>query len=145
MPRDLVINQNLTIPANELRFQYARSSGPGGQNVNKVNTKAILHWAVCETPSLPFAIRNRLIQQCRNRINEQSELVLSSDRFRTQASNREDCLDRLRALIQTAATPPRIRKKTRKPRRANEARLKDKKAQSQKKNQRRKGQSFEGS
>ncbi len=145
MSRDLVINQNLTIPASELRFQYARSSGPGGQNVNKVNTKAILHWAVCETPSLPYAVRNRLIQQCRNRINEQGELVLSGDRYRTQASNRQDCLERLRALILTAATPPRVRKKTRKPRRANEQRLKEKKAHAQKKNQRRKGQSFDDS
>lgn len=143
MSRDLIINQNIRIPDSELRFQFTRSSGPGGQNVNKVNTKAVLHWAVSESPTLPSHVRDRLMQHCRNRINDKGELVLSGDRFRTQASNREDCLERLRSLILAAATPPRIRKKTRKPRRANEQRLKQKKANSDKKNQRRKGQSFE--
>ena len=137
MQQDLVIDDRLSSPRSELRFSFARSSGPGGQNVNKVNTKAVLHWQATTTPSLPLAIRTRLLEQCRHRVNDQGELVLSSDRYREQGRNVADCLSRLRSLVLAAVRPPKLRRPTRRPRAANEARLKNKKAQSSKKANRR--------
>lgn len=139
MARDLVVNSRITIPQRELRFTFARSSGPGGQNVNKVNTKAVLRWTPSETTALTEAVQSRFIRQFANRITDQGELILNSDRYRTQARNIEDCLTRLKALVNAAAIPPTIRRVTRKPWRANETRLQNKKATSQKKSNRRSG------
>lgn len=139
MARDLVVNSRITIPHRELRFSFARSSGPGGQNVNKLNTKAVLRWVPRESVALSEAVLGRFLSQSANRLTEQGEIVLSSDRYRTQGRNIEDCLGRLKALINVAAVPPTIRRITRKPRRANEARLKNKRATSQKKTNRQSG------
>ena len=67
-----------------------------GQNVNKVASKAVLRWSVAETGSLPFQVRGRLIAQCGRQINDRGELVLTSQRYRDQAKNIDDCLDKLR-------------------------------------------------
>lgn len=133
----LVVNDRISIPKHELDFSFARSSGPGGQNVNKLNTKAVLRWQVRDSPSLPQAVADRLVAQCRNRLNDRGELVIASDRYRVQGRNVGDCLDRLRALVLAAATPPKRRKPTRKPRAANEARLRQKRQRSATKAQRR--------
>ncbi|MEO1497940.1 MAG: alternative ribosome rescue aminoacyl-tRNA hydrolase ArfB [Planctomycetota bacterium] len=137
MATDLVVNDRIAIPKNEIAFSFARSSGPGGQNVNKLNTKAVLRWRPAESVALPAEVAARLIAQCRNRLNDKGELVLASDRFREQGRNIGECLARLRALVTAAATPPRRRRPTRKPRGANEARLREKKKHASKKAQRR--------
>ncbi len=139
MARDLVVNSRITIPQSEIRFSFARSSGPGGQNVNKLNTKAVLRWTPSVSAALSEAVYDRLVSQFRNRLTGQGEIVLSCDRYRTQARNIEDCLSRLKALVSEAAIPPTVRRLTRKPRQANEARLQNKKATSQKKSDRRSG------
>jgi ribosome-associated protein len=135
-PTTLRINAQLAIPRREIRFTFVRSSGPGGQNVNKVASKAVLRWSAVSSPSIPEAVRGRLLAQCARRVNDRGELVLSSQRFRDQAKNIDDCLDKLRNLIATAAIAPTKRKKTRLPRRASEARLQQKRVTSERKRRR---------
>lgn len=133
----LVINQSLTIPDDELVFTYSRSSGPGGQNVNKVNSKATLRWEVVKSPSLPKEVKTRFCQQQAHRMNQQGQLVISSQRNREQLRNSRDCLEKLRAMIVEALRPPKTRKATRIPRGVNQKRLTNKKQRSQKKQSRR--------
>jgi ribosome-associated protein len=109
----LEINARLRIPDDQFQWSFARSGGPGGQNVNKVASKAELRWNVAGTPSLPDDVKNRLMAHARKRITSAGELVLTSQRYRDQGRNRADCLEKLRALILRAATPPRPRKPTR--------------------------------
>jgi ribosome-associated protein len=117
----LVVNPNLKIPLSEFEFTFARSSGPGGQNVNKVASKAILRWSPLASPSLPEDVRERFAAAYGGRLTTGGELVLASDRFRDQGRNRTDCLNRLRALLSAVARPPKRRKPTQ-PSRASKAR-----------------------
>jgi ribosome-associated protein len=133
----LVVSDKLKIPLAEFSFQFARSSGPGGQNVNKVNTKVQLRWAVTRSPSLPEAVRQRFLDKYGNRINAEGELQISSTRYRDQKRNQEDCLEKLAELLRAVAEPPKKRKKTRPTRGSKERRLKDKKQQSERKEGRR--------
>jgi ribosome-associated protein len=136
VPSVLRINAQIAIPRREMRFSFVRSSGPGGQNVNKVASKAVLRWQVAASPSLPEEVRSRLFARYRRRINDRGELVLSSQRYRDQARNVEDCLEKLRALILSAAKAPRPRKKTRPTKASREARLNQKRATAEKKRRR---------
>jgi ribosome-associated protein len=131
------VNAEIAIPRSELRFSFIRSSGPGGQNVNKVASKAVLRWPVARSAALAESVRQRFINRYGRRINERGELLITSQRYRDQAKNIDDCLAKLRELILSVATPPRPRKKTRLPRAAKEARLTDKRAASEKKRRRR--------
>jgi len=133
----MLVIDDITIPMSELELQYVRSRGPGGQNVNKVATKAVLRWNVTDSPSLPDTVRRRFLELHANRINKEVELVLSSDRFRSQSRNSEDCLDRLRELVAEAIPEPVIRKKRKPSKGAKRRRLEDKRRQSQKKRNRR--------
>lgn len=133
----LVVNRRIRIPSSEFRFTFARSAGPGGQNVNKVNTKVTLHWPVESSPSLPEDVRERFRSKYSRRINKNGELVIYSQRYRDQARNMDDCLDKLREMLLDVATAPKKRKATRPPRAAKERRLRDKKAKSQTKESRR--------
>jgi ribosome-associated protein len=136
VPASLRVNSNIAIPRGELHFSFVRSSGPGGQNVNKVASKAVLHWNVVRSAALSDEIRQRLVAKERRRINDRGELVLTSQRYRDQPRNIQDCLTKLAALITAAAKRPRVRKKTKATRASREARLSDKKAHSQKKQRR---------
>ncbi|MEX0642401.1 MAG: alternative ribosome rescue aminoacyl-tRNA hydrolase ArfB [Pirellulales bacterium] len=133
----LRINARLSIPRSELRFSFVRSSGPGGQNVNKVASKAVLRWAVATSASLSDDVRVRLAAANHRRINDRGELILTSQRYRDQARNIGDCLEKLRQLILSAASPPRPRKKTRVPKSAHESRLRNKRSIAEKKQRRR--------
>ena len=115
------------LPLRELRFQYARSSGAGGQNVNKVATKAILFWPVAESRALPAAVRERFLARHARRINREGELVIASQRFRDRGRNVADCIEKLRALLDEVAAPPRRRRATRPTRAARQKRVEDKK------------------
>jgi len=132
----LRINSRIAIPPSELRFSFVRSSGPGGQNVNKVNSKAQLRWSVKRSESLPDDVRSRLLARYARRINDRGELVLTSQRYRDQARNIGDCLTKLREMLAAVATPPKRRKKTQLPRSARESRLRDKREKSEKKRRR---------
>lgn len=137
MPRPLVVNAELVIPAAELAFSFARSAGPGGQNVNKVNTKAVLRWRATDTPSLPASVRQRFLAKYGNRVNAEGELVLACDEHREQGRNLTACREKLRAMILAVASPPRRRIKTRPSRAAVERRIESKQRQAEKKQRRR--------
>lgn len=133
----LVVDEAISVPISELKIAAVRSSGPGGQNVNKVSSQIQLRWNVTETSALPEDVRERFVHQQRRRINRDGIFQLTSQRFRDQGKNREDCLDRLRDLLEKAAVVPEKRKKTRVPRRVKETRLREKRARSEKKRDRR--------
>ena len=133
----LVVNKRIQVPLREFRFTFARSPGPGGQNVNKVNSKATLHWNVTKTTSLPEAVRDRLFKTYHGRINQDGELYLSSSRFRDQGRNVADCLEKLRAILAEIAVARTPRKKTRPSAGAKRRRLDNKRRQSEKKRERR--------
>ncbi len=133
----LVVNHRIQVPLREFRFSFARSPGPGGQNVNKVNSKATLHWNVTGTTSLPEPVRERFLKQFHGRINQEGELFLSSSRFRDQGRNVADCLEKLRGMLAEVAVAQRTRKKTKPSAGSKRRRLDAKRRQSDKKRQRR--------
>lgn len=112
----VTIASGIRISMSEIELSYVRSSGPGGQNVNKVNSKAVLHWNLVSSLSLTESVRTRLIAQLGHRLNSAGEIVITSDRFRDQIRNREDCFEKLRVMLLAAARPPKPRKKTKVPR-----------------------------
>jgi ribosome-associated protein len=136
MTAALRIDARITIPRSELRFTFVRSSGPGGQNVNKVASKAVLRWDVASSPSIPDDVRARLVVRAARQINDRGELVLTSQRYRDQARNIDDCLDKLRNLIASVSKPPRKRRKTKPSKASREVRLSEKRAASEKKRRR---------
>jgi ribosome-associated protein len=119
----LEIDPFIRIPDEELHWSFARSGGPGGQNVNKVASKAVLRWDLSRSVAVPEEVKVRLRTQQRGRITTAGELVVSSQRHRDQERNREDCLDKFRQMLEAAATPPKRRKPTRATRGSQEARL----------------------
>lgn len=137
VPARLRVNSQIAIPRDELRFSFVRSSGPGGQNVNKVASKAVLHWNVRTSAAISDEVRARLLVRAARRINERGQLVLSSQRYRDQPRNIDDCLAKLTEIILAAAKRPRPRKKTRPSKGAREARLSEKRVVSDKKRRRR--------
>ena len=132
----LTITAHFSIPLREIDFSFARSSGPGGQNVNKVNSKAVLKWNFLASPSVPLAVRARFIGQYSSRLNSEGELIIMSDRTRDQGKNKADCLEKLKELLLGVAFPPKIRRDTKPTRSSKERRIKSKQSQSEKKKNR---------
>jgi ribosome-associated protein len=125
------------IPDSELDFSYSRSSGPGGQNVNKTATKATLHWDVGASRVLPDDVRERFLRAYASRVTRDGVLVIQAQRHRDQARNVAECLARLAEMLRAVARPRRARKPTRPGRSAVERRLSDKRHQSHAKRDRR--------
>lgn len=134
----LVVTPRLKIPLREFRFTFARSSGPGGQHVNKVNTKATLRWSVGSSSSLPEGVRQRFYARYRRRITSDGELVMTSQRFRDAGRNVADCLEKLRNMLAEVAVAPKRRKPTKPTAGSIRRRLEQKRRQSKKKDSRRK-------
>jgi ribosome-associated protein len=107
------ITDTVSIDEDEIRFEFTRSSGPGGQNVNKVSTAVQLRFDVRGSPSLPEDVRERLTQLAGKRITGDGVLIIDAHRFRTQERNRKDAIERLVHLISQAARRPKRRRKTR--------------------------------
>ena len=124
------------IPSSELTWTFSRAGGPGGQNVNKVSSKATLRWNVVSTRALKAEIKARFLMQQPKRINARGELILESQRFRDQHRNRQDCLERLQVLLVQASTRPRPRRPTRPTRASNEKRLRAKLRRARRKSER---------
>jgi ribosome-associated protein len=131
------INDQVQVPDEELEWSYARSGGPGGQNVNKVSSKALLRWRLGENTTLPAEARARLVGQQRRRITTEGDLLITSQRYRDQERNRQDCLDRLREIVLAALETPKPRKATRPTRASRQRRLAEKRRRSATKEQRR--------
>jgi ribosome-associated protein len=117
----LRINDRIAIPLDEFRWDVSRSGGPGGQNVNKVNSKVMLRWRPDASPSLPEDVRGRLMSALAGRLTRDGELLVASQKSRDQARNLADCLLKVRALVLAAATPPKVRRPSR-PTRASKVR-----------------------
>jgi len=120
------MSPDLEIPSHELEFSFSRSSGPGGQNVNKVNSKALLRWKPALNRSLPEAVRQRFLARYGSRLTKEGELLLTSEESRNQKANQEICLAKLKRMIQEVARPPKIRKPT-KPTKGSERRRQESK------------------
>jgi ribosome-associated protein len=133
----LEITPTLQIPDTEFTWAFARSGGPGGQNVNKVASKALLRWNIAASSALPEDVKNRLALQQKRFFTLDGDLIITSQLYRDQERNRQDCLDKLRAIILQALAVPKARKKTRPSRGSKRRRLQDKKQRSDVKQNRR--------
>lgn len=133
----LTVDRRVAIPLDELEFRFSRSSGPGGQNVNKVNSKVTLRWSPATSRGLPPDVAERFLQQFAYRLTNAGELLVSSQRFVDQARNRADCLEKLRGLIQQVVQPPKTRKATRPTQGSHRRRLETKRRTSTRKQLRR--------
>lgn len=118
-----------------------RSGGPGGQNVNKVNSKALMRWRVTDSSGLPEDVRERFMSKFASRISNDGDLILTSQKFRDQASNADDCLQKLREMLTSVATAPKKRRPTRATLSSKLKRLDSKRKQSAIKQSRRSPQS----
>jgi ribosome-associated protein len=107
----IAITDSILINEDEIKIDFVQASGPGGQNVNKVASKAQLRFDT-NSPSLPEDVRNRLQQIARNRITGDGILIIEAGRFRTQEQNRDDAINRLIEIIRKATAKPKVRHKT---------------------------------
>ncbi len=137
MKDDLIISQRVRILAGELEWSFARSSGPGGQNVNKVNSKAVLRWRAVESPSLPEDVRQRFLSRFQSKLTEEGEIVIASDEHRDQPKNISASLEKLREMLRLVLVAPRKRKATKPSLGSKKRRLEGKQRQAEKKQGRR--------
>lgn len=107
------ITPGVALDESEIQIDFVRSTGPGGQNVNKVATAAQLRFDVRNSPSLSPEVKERLIRLAGSRMTVEGVLIIEARRYRTQEQNRYDALQRLIHLIRTALEPPKMRKPTR--------------------------------
>ncbi len=129
----IVISPFFQISPHELELSYVRSSGPGGQNVNKVNSKCQLRWNALASSSIPTHLRDRVLIKLQPRLTRDGDLLISSDVYRDQGRNREECLEKFRLILVEAISIPKKRKPTKPTRGSQKRRVGSKSAHSQKK------------
>ena len=132
----LEVTPHLRIPEDEFAWSYVRAGGPGGQNVNKVASKAVLRFDLGASSALPPAARLHALTRLGSRLTRDGALVLSSDAYRDQPRNRAAVLERLRALLAEAVAVPKRRRPTRPSRAARERRLTEKRQHGERKRER---------
>ena len=138
--KHLAVNHRLVIPASELAIGFARSGGPGGQNVNKVESKVELRWQPAESEALAAlgeTQRDWVLSRLARRLTTAGELVVTSSKTRDQAKNREDARAKLAAIVREGMSRPRARKPTRPTRGSVERRVREKKRRGETKRVRR--------
>ena len=133
----LEVNSQIQIPDSEFTFSFSRSGGPGGQNVNKVCSKAQMSWDITNSPSIPEDVRERFLLRYPRRITKDGMLMMTSQRYRDQGRNTQDCLNKLAELLLNVAVAPTKRKPTGPSRGAKQRRLQDKHVRSDRKQGRR--------
>jgi ribosome-associated protein len=124
--QDIVVTPRVTIPAGELALAFARSGGPGGQNVNKVSSKVELRWNPTTSAALTDDDRAWLVHRLRNRLTSDGTLIVTSTATRDQAKNRDDATSKLALIVRAALDRPRPRRATRPSRAAKRRRVADK-------------------
>ena len=134
------VTETITVPDEELDWSYARSGGPGGQNVNKVSSKAVLRWAAGRTTTpIPLAAWARMKARFPSRFTVDGDIIISSQEYRDQERNREACAGKLSEMIRVSLVEPTPRKKVKPSKAAKRRRVEDKRRQSAKKQGRRAG------
>jgi ribosome-associated protein len=123
----IVINDRIFIDEGDLSWDFIRSSGPGGQHINKASTAVQLRFDLRNASGLPQDVKRRIILMSGSRLSNDGVLIITARRFRSQDRNRTDALERLKEIILKAATPPRRRIRTRPSCSEREERLRDKK------------------
>jgi ribosome-associated protein len=130
-------NEHPAVPEHEIRIAFARSSGPGGQNVNKTSTKAHLRWNVGASSAFSDEQKTAIRAAAGHRLNADDEIVIAAEAERSQAQNRDDAVARLQTLVAEALTPPKPRKVTKVSRAEKRRRLEGKRRTGEKKRARR--------
>ena len=125
------VTHHIWIDERDIHYDFIRSSGPGGQNVNKVATAVQLRFNATAAARLPGDVRDRLIRLAGKRMTDEGVLIIQARRFRNQERNRQDALDRLIALIRQAAHRPKRRIKTKPTAASGRRRLERKRRRSQ--------------
>ncbi|HEY9678496.1 MAG TPA: alternative ribosome rescue aminoacyl-tRNA hydrolase ArfB [Drouetiella sp.] len=132
----LQLSSGAEIPESEFEFTFARSGGPGGQNVNKVNSKAILHWNIEATTHVTYGCKQRFKEKFASRLTTDGLVVISSQEHRDQVTNVQECLEKLAAMLESVLTPPIARKATKIPKAVKVKRTESKREVGKKKQQR---------
>ena len=135
--RDLLVTPRLTIPAAELALAFARSGGPGGQNVNKVSSKVELRWNPTTSGALTLEDRTWLLSKLANRLTTDGTLIVTSTATRDQLKNRDDAMSKLILIVKSALERPKKRHATKPSRASKRRRVDDKKHRAQIKKDRR--------
>ena len=135
--RDLIVTPRLTIPAGELAFAFARSGGPGGQNVNKVSSKVELRWNPTTSAALALDDRTWLLSRLANRLTTDGTLIVTSTATRDQIKNRDDAMSKLTLIVRAALDRPKLRRPTKPSRGAKRRRVEDKRHRAEIKRNRR--------
>ncbi|HEX5058198.1 MAG TPA: alternative ribosome rescue aminoacyl-tRNA hydrolase ArfB [Kofleriaceae bacterium] len=134
---DVVVTPRLTIPAGELSLAFARSGGPGGQNVNKVSSKVELRWNPTTSAALTLDDRSWLLSRLANRLTNDGTLIVTSTATRDQLKNRDDAFSKLTLIVRTALERPKARRATKPSRASKRRRVDDKRHRAQIKRDRR--------
>lgn len=135
----IAVTDSVSIPDDELQWEYARSGGPGGQNVNKVASKATLRWAVAASAAISPDAKARLLAAHPSHVTTEGEFLVTSQEYRDQERNRQRCEEKLADMVRAALTPPKPRKKTKPTKASQRRRVDDKKRQGEKKSGRKGG------
>jgi len=134
---ELIINSHVAIPLDELEITASRSSGPGGQHVNKSDTRIQVRWSVRDSRALTEEQRRRLEGGLLSRLTSVGDLIVACETHRSQRRNRMEAMQRLAAQVREALVPPRARKKTRPTAASRRKRLEDKRHRARRKKDRR--------
>ena len=130
MKEDLYIKNGIVIPGHELEITASRAGGPGGQHVNKTSTRISVRWNVAQTSSLDEMLKNRVLEKLESELTSDGDLIVHNSASRSQQQNKKAALDLLAQKVRNALHVPKKRIKSKLPKGAKEARLKQKKVRS---------------
>jgi ribosome-associated protein len=134
----LKISTKISIPDSEFDLHFSRSSGPGGQNVNKVNSKVVMYWPIADSSTVPQEVKDRFAAKFSHRMTQEHIVIITSDKYRDQKRNVEDCLEKLKEMLVEVLVPPKKRRATKPSKSSVQKRLSGKKADSDRKKLRKK-------